>query len=423
MSKLHENALQIIQEAAGVSNLNKDFLTEFMQPQHSHVVTLPIKMDDGSLKCFQGIRVQHNNLAGPFKGGIRYHQDASLDEVSALATWMTIKCAVLDLPLGGGKGAVLVDTKKMSSKELERLTRKYVRVLKNNIGPNLDIPAPDMYTNSRIMAWATDEYLKATNTKNKGVFTGKPVCFGGSQGREEATSAGGMFATRAYLESKNMNPKDLRVIIQGAGNVGSHAAKIAEKMGMIVVGLADSSGAIYNSKGFEVDRVLSCKVDHGSVKHCIEQQINVEGLNLDEFEVLSNSELLEKECDILFLSALENQIRTDNAKNIRAKVVVELANGPVTPEADSILEENNVDVLPDVLMNAGGVTVSYLEWVQNQNDHYLSKEEVLNSLDKRMTKAYKDTLSYKNKYECSYRVASYIKALKRLQNIWEVRGN
>lgn len=423
MSKLHENALHIIERAANTAVINKNFLAEFMQPQHSHLVSLPIKMDDGRSACFTGIRVQHNNLAGPYKGGVRYHEDSNLNEVSALATWMTIKCSVLDLPFGGGKGAVLVDTKKMSSTELERITRAYVRALKNDIGPQKDIPAPDMYTNSRVMAWATDEYLKVTNTSNKGVFTGKPICFGGSQGREEATSAGGMYATRAYLESQDMDPNGLKVIIQGAGNVGSHAARIAEEMGMIVVGISDSKGAIYNPDGFEVDRVLSCKLEFGSVKHCIEEQINVEGLDVEKFELMTNEQLLEQECDILFLSALENQVTADNADNILAKVVVELANGPVTPEADRILEENKVDVLPDVLMNAGGVTVSYLEWVQNQNDNYLAKSEVLKSLDKRMTKAYKETLSYKNKYKCSFRIASYIKALKRLQSIWEVRGN
>ena len=295
-------------------------------------------MDDGRSACFTGIRVQHNNLAGPYKGGVRYHEDSNLNEVSALATWMTIKCSVLDLPFGGGKGAVL-QTQKMSSTELERITRAYVRALKNDIGPQKDIPAPDMYTNSRVMAWATDEYLKVTNTSNKGVFTGKPICFGGSQGREEATSAGGMYATRAYLESQDMDPNGLKVIIQGAGNVGSHAARIAEEMGMIVVGISDSKGAIYNPDGFEVDRVLSCKLEFGSVKHCIEEQINVEGLDVEKFELMTNEQLLEQECDILFLSALENQVTADNADNILAKVVVELANGPVTQRLDRILEE------------------------------------------------------------------------------------
>ena len=336
---------------------------------------------------------------------------------------MTVKCAVMDLPFGGGKGAIIVDTKELSSNELEKLTRKYVQLLINNIGPDKDIPAPDMYTNSKIMGWASDEYMRLSNTNKKGAFTGKPINMGGSQGREEATSAGGVFATLEHLRATGVDPKGLKVIIQGAGNVGSYSAKIASEVGMLVVGISDSKGAVYNSKGFDVNTVLSCKLAHGSVTHCIEEKINVENLNLDEFEVLSNEEVLEMPCDILFLSALEDQIHSENAENIQAKLIVELANGPVTPEADVILEQKGVDVLPDVLMNAGGVTVSYLEWVQNHNDFYFDKDFVLNSLDKRMCLAYKDTLSYKKKYNCSFRIASYVKALKRLQSIWENRAN
>jgi len=420
---LHKNALQIIKEASSVACLNKNFLESFMDPNHTHIVSLPIKLDTGKIKSFTGIRVQHNNLAGPYKGGIRYHIDANVDEVSALATWMTIKCAVLDLPLGGGKGAIVANTKELSSDEIERLTRAYVQKMVNNIGPDKDIPAPDMYTNAKIMGFATDEYMKITNSNKKGVFTGKPINLGGSEGREEATSAGGLFATLEYLRANEIDPSGLRVIVQGAGNVGSHAAKIAEENGMIVVGISDSKGAIYNPNGFKVESVLSCKLKHGSVTHCVDSNVNVDGINIQDFSVISNEELLEMPCDILFLSALEDQVHKDNADRIQAKILVELANGPVTPEADTILEEKQIDVLPDVLMNAGGVTVSYFEWVQNQTDMYYEADFVLQSLDKKMCKAYKDTLSYKRKYNCSYRIASYIKALKRLQSIWENRGN
>ena len=420
---LHKNALQIIKEASSVACLNKNFLESFMDPNHIHIVSLPIKLDTGKIKSFTGIRVQHNNLAGPYKGGIRYHIDANVDEVSALATWMTIKCAVLDLPLGGGKGAIIANTKELSSDEIERLTRAYVQKMVNNIGPDKDIPAPDMYTNAKIMGFATDEYMKITNSNKKGVFTGKPINLGGSEGREEATSAGGLFATLEHLRANEIDPSGLRVIVQGAGNVGSHAAKIAEENGMIVVGISDSKGAIYNPKGFKVESVLSCKLQHGSVTHCVDSNVNVDGINIQEFSIISNEELLEMPCDILFLSALEDQVHKDNADRIQAKILVELANGPVTPEADTILEEKQIDVLPDVLMNAGGVTVSYFEWVQNQTDMYYEADFVLKSLDKKMCKAYKDTLSYKRKYNCSYRIASYIKALKRLQSIWENRGN
>ena len=423
MSKLHQNALDTIKRSSEKAVLNTNFLESFLRPDHSHLVSLPVKMDDGSIKTFEGFRVQHNNLAGPYKGGIRYHQDSDLNEVSALATWMTIKCAVMDLPLGGGKGAIKVDTKALSSCELERVTRAYVNKLKHNIGPHKDIPAPDMYTNPRIMAWATDEYLKITNTSNKGVFTGKPICFGGSEGRQEATSAGGMYGFEAHLEAQGLNPEGLKVIIQGAGNVGSYAASIAEEMGMKVIGISDSKGGVYDQNGLNVSEVLKCKKERGSV---VDYQEHVDAYKIEgrlELKVISNEEILEKECDVLFLSALEDQVRGDNAERITAKLIVELANGPVTPEADEILEKKGIDVLPDVLMNAGGVTVSYLEWVQNQTEDYLSKQEVLKSLDKRMTKAYKDILCIKAKYNCSFRIASYIKALKRLQSIWEVRGN
>lgn len=420
---LHSNALKIIQEASDIACLNKNFLESFMTPNHTHIVSLPIKLDSGKVKTFKGIRVQHNNLAGPYKGGIRYHEEANIDEVSALATWMTIKCSVLDLPLGGAKGAVIANTKELSSDEIERLIRAYVQKMVNNIGPDKDIPAPDMYTNSKIMGFATDEFMKITNSNKKGVFTGKPINLGGSEGRQEATSAGGLFATLEHLRSNKIDPKGLKVIVQGAGNVGSYTAKIAEENGMIIVGISDSKGAIYNANGFSVNEVLSCKLEHGSVTHCIDSQINIEGINLEEFTIISNEELLEMPCDILFLSALEDQVHKDNAERIQAKVIVELANGPVTPEADAILEKKCIDVLPDVLMNAGGVTVSYFEWVQNETDMYYDAEFVLKSLDKKMCKAYKDTLNYKKKYNCSFRIASYIKALKRLQSIWENRGN
>jgi len=420
---LHNNALRIIQEASDLACLNKNFLESFMAPNHTHIVSLPIKLDSGKVKTFKGIRVQHNNLAGPYKGGIRYHEDANIDEVSALATWMTIKCAVLDLPLGGAKGAVMVDTKELSSDEIERLTRAYVQKMINNIGPDKDIPAPDMYTNSQIMGFATDEFMKITNSNKRGAFTGKPINLGGSEVRQEATSAGGLFATLEHLRSNKIDPKGLRVIVQGAGNVGSHAAKIAEDNGMIVVGISDSKGAIYNGHGFSVDEVLTCKLEHGSVTHCIDSQVNVEGINLDEFSIISNEDLLEMPCDILFLSALEDQVHKNNADRIQSKIIIELANGPVTPEADEILEKKSIDVLPDVLMNAGGVTVSYFEWVQNETEMYYEAEFVLKSLDKKMCKAYKETLNYKKKYDCSFRIASYIKALKRLQSIWENRGN
>jgi len=414
---LHKNAIKIIQEASVMAALDSDFLANFMDPNHTHIVSLPIKLDNGETKSFTGIRVQHNNLAGPYKGGIRYHADANVDEVSALATWMSIKCAVLDLPLGGGKGAVIANTKELSSDEIERLTRAYVQKLVNNIGPDKDVPAPDMYTNAKIMGIATDEFMKLTNSNKRGVFTGKPINLGGSEGREEATSAGGLFATLEHLRSNEIDPNGLKVIVQGAGNVGSYAAKFAEENGMIVVGISDSKGGVYNPDGINTNSVLACKKEHGSVTDCVDQNHHKGAIKI------SNEELLEKPCDLLFLSALEDQVHKDNAAKIQAKTIIELANGPVTPEADAILEKNQIDVLPDVLMNAGGVTVSYFEWVQNHNDMYYEADFVLKSLDKKMCKAYKDTLNYKNKYNCSFRIASYIKALSRLQSIWENRGN
>ncbi|MBT6142892.1 Glu/Leu/Phe/Val dehydrogenase, partial [bacterium] len=318
-------------------------------------------------------------------------------------------------------GAVVVDAKQCSEKELEQITRSYVREFYEVIGPNTDIPAPDMYTNSRIMGWAADEYIKMSKKPEAGAFTGKPIKLGGIEGREIATSYGAICVLDEYLKtSKLFDVKSkLSCIIQGAGNAGANAAKLAADMGIMVVGISDSKGGVYDPRGFDVDKLITCKLTHGSIKHCVEKDLSVEGLDLEHVQILTNQQLLAKPCDILILSALEDQITEVNAKDVQAQVVLEIANGPVTPEAEAILNKKNIQVLPDILVNAGGVCVSYFEWLQNSSGTNWSRQEVLEKLDKRIRKAYKDIQSLKNYYDCNYRTAAYIKALKSLNLIWE----
>lgn len=418
---LHENAIYTIQKAAKTALIPRSFIDILLQPNHIHKRRLNVQMDSGKLESFLAFRVQHNNLAGPYKGGLRFSVDSDLDEVSALATWMTIKTAVIDLPLGGAKGAVVVDAKQCSEQELEQITRNYVREFYEVIGPKTDIPAPDMYTNSRIMGWAADEYIKISKKPEAGAFTGKPIKLGGIEGREIATSYGAMSVLDEHLKTSerlNVNSQ-LSCIIQGAGNAGANAAKLAADMGIMVVGISDSKGGVYDPRGFDVDKLISCKLTHGSIRHCVEKHLSVEGLDLEHVQILTNQQLLAMPCDILILSALEDQVTKENAEDVKAQVILEIANGPVTPEAEAILDKKDIQVLPDILVNAGGVCVSYFEWLQNSSDQDWSRQEVLEKLDKRIRKAYKDIQSLKNNYNCTYRTAAYIKALKRLNLIWE----
>lgn len=405
---LFENTLQQIDKAAKLMKLDVNVEKTLRNPERIIELSVPVKMDNGSLRIFKGIRVQHNSIRGPYKGGIRFHPTVDLDEVKALATWMTMKCAVVDIPLGGGKGGIIVDPKELSPRELESMTREFTRGLAPFIGPEMDIPAPDVYTTPQIMAWIADEYSKYQGKNVLGVVTGKPLCAGGSVGRETATSQGGVYILAEYMKEHGKDPCDATVVVQGFGNAGSHVANMLHKAGFKVIAVSDSKGALYCEGGLTPDEALSCKTDSGKVGECF-----VAGENC---RMISNEELLELECDVLVLSAMENMIDKDNAEKVKARLILELANGPTTPEADVILERRGIDVIPDILANAGGVTVSYFELVQNKMNYYWTEEEVNEKLQSKMSLAWHSVASNAKKYTCSYRVAAFITAMKRLED-------
>lgn len=414
MSSLFENTLKQINEAAEIMNLDKDIITILSHPKRVLQVSLPVRMDTGEIKVFEGFRVQHNDLAGPFKGGIRYHEQVDMEEVKALASWMTMKCAVVGIPLGGGKGGIIVNPKELSKRELEQLTRRYIDRVQALIGPNKDVPAPDVNTNAQIMAWMVDEYMKLGNLNKKGVVTGKPLECGGSEGRASATSQGGMYVLDEIAIEKGIKPEETKVIIQGFGNAGSHMAQFLSKKGYQICGVSDSRGGIYCNDGIDSINMIACKKDKGSVSECAEAGSNCERC--------SNEELIEKECDILVLAALENQVHADNAENIKADIIIELANGPVTPEADAILNKKGVMIVPDILANAGGVTVSYFELVQNEMQYYWTEEKVQRRLKPIMVKAWQRVDEIQKKHQCTLRQAAFISAMTRLKTIMETRG-
>lgn len=419
---LYENTLKQISQASHIMSLDNEVSMRLQHPQKIIEVSFPVEMDNGDMRIFRGFRVQHNNYRGPYKGGIRFHPDVDMEEVKALAAWMTIKCSVVGIPLGGGKGGVIVNPKELSACELERLSRAYFRKIADHVGPDKDIPAPDVYTNPQVMAWFTDEYTRKFGIRTLGVVTGKPVEYGGSQGRGSATAQGGVFVLEEYVKDHGLKREDLRVVVQGLGNAGSHCAKFLAELGYKVIAVSDSKGGIHNPDGIHVEKIVHCKYEKGSVHECV-LEASIEGnKEAQEAERITNAELLELDCDVLVLSALENQVTKDNAANVKAKIVLELANGPITPEGDSILEANNVDVLPDILANAGGVTVSYFELVQNDANYYWTAEEVKERLLKIMVDAYKDVQRNKAHHGCSYRMAAFITALRKLETVAKLKG-
>jgi len=420
---LYENTIKQIEEAAEIMSLN-DSVTKFLsKPQRIHHVSFPFVKDDGSMEMMEGYRVQHNNLAGPYKGGLRFSPTVDLDEVKALATWMTIKCAVVGIPLGGGKGGIKVNAKDLSKNEKERLTRRFINSIKDYIGPDKDIPAPDMYTDSEVMAWATDEFLKLKGGNAMGVVTGKPLEFGGSAGRESATAQGGVYVLKEFARKNDINPEETTVAIQGFGNAGSNAARILCEEGYKVIGLSDSKGGLYCPKGINIQEAITCKIEHGAVNVCEHTAIDYDKIKEGSAcERISNEELLEMDCDILVLSAMENQIHKENADKIKAKFIIELANGPITNEADDILEKNKTEVLPDILMKAGGVTVSYFELVQNLQNYYWQESEVERRLQEIMLSAFERVVQIKEEFNCTFRQAAFISALSRLENLIKLRG-
>jgi glutamate dehydrogenase (NAD(P)+) len=374
-------------------------------------VTLPVKMDDGSTQVFQGFRVQYNDARGPTKGGIRFHPDETIDTVRALAAWMTWKCAVVDIPLGGGKGGIICDPRKMSQGELERLSRAYVRQVGRIIGLEKDVPAPDVYTNPQIMAWMADEFSFLQGFNEFGVITGKPLPLGGSAGRGDATARGGMFTLREWAKVTNFNLKGATTAIQGYGNAGYFAHQLAEEMfGVKVVAVSDSRGGIYNEKGMKFEDVYKHKMDTGKVA------------GFKGAKEISNEELLELDVDVLVPAALEGVLTKKNAGNVKAKVSVELANGPTTPEADMILHKNGCYVIPDFLCNAGGVTVSYFEMVQNAYDYYWEVDLVHERLDKKMTAAFHAVHKMAQEYKVHNRLAAYLVSVARVAEAVTLRG-
>jgi glutamate dehydrogenase (NAD(P)+) len=380
------------------------------EPRRELTVHFPVKMDDGTVQVFTGYRVQHNLGRGPAKGGIRYHQDVSLDEVKALAMWMTWKCAVVGIPYGGGKGGVIVDPKKLSLKELEGLTRRYATEISILIGPEKDIPAPDVNTNAQTMAWIMDTFSMHNGYTVPGVVTGKPIALGGSEGRNEATARGAVYCVVEAAAHLGLDLRTAKVAVQGFGNAGSIAARLIRDEGSTVIGVSDSTGGIHDPGGLDVDRVLAWKKEHGTVQ------------GFPGATDISNAEILELECDVLIPAALENQITARNAGNVKARIVAEAANGPTTPDADEILYRNGVFLIPDILCNAGGVTVSYFEWVQDLNRDFWNEAQVNQKLKGIMVKAFNDTLMMSLKEQVNMRTAAYLLAVQRVADATAMRG-
>lgn len=392
-----ESAKNQIQRAAEVIDFPTDILSQLLAPMNEVKKEITITMDDGSEQTFKAFRIQHNNWRGPFKGGIRYHEEVDLHEVAALATWMSFKTAVVGIPMGGGKGGITVNPKKLSVGELERLTRAWARSMKDVIGRDIDVPAPDVNTSGREMAWIADEL------GDPAVVTGKPLNVGGSEGRETATADGGYFVFDALREKLHIDPEMGSVVIQGFGNAGRIFAKICQRHELKVTAVSDSLGGVFAPDGLDIDALIEHKKATGSVE------------NFEGSENISNKDLLELECGLLVPAALGGVITKENAGRIRGKVILELANGPVTPEADDILFEKGIHVIPDILANAGGVTVSYFEWEQNVKDEHWDESEVENRLKSIMIEAARAVLERKEKYGVDFRRAAFILALERLQ--------
>jgi glutamate dehydrogenase (NAD(P)+) len=406
-----EIAQRQLDEAAEVLKLEPGIHALLREPLRELHVTLPVKMDDGSVKVFKGFRVQYNDARGPTKGGIRFHPAETIDTVRALAAWMTWKTAVVDIPLGGGKGGIICNPKEMSPAELERLSRAYIRQVGRVLGEEVDIPAPDVYTNPQIMAWMMDEYSFIRGYNVPGVITGKPIPLGGSAGRGDATARGGMFCTREAGKVLGIELKGATTAIQGYGNAGQFAHLLGEELlGLKVVAVSDSRGGILNPDGLEAKAVVGYKNTTGAVK------------GFPGAKEISNEELLELDVVVLVPAALENQIGDWNAASIKAKIVAELANGPTTPEADEILHKNGVYVIPDFLCNAGGVTVSYFEQVQNAYDYYWDEETVHQRLDQKMTAAFHAVHEMAHKHKVHNRLAAYLVAVNRVAEVVRLRG-
>jgi glutamate dehydrogenase/leucine dehydrogenase len=403
-----KETMKEVDHSAGLLGLEKDYLEKIKQPKRVLEANVPVKMDSGKTKKFKAFRVQYNDIKGPCKGGIRFHPNVSLEEVKALSFLMTFKNIIAGLPLGGGKGGIIVNPKELSAQEVEGLSRGFVRAFFEHLGPEKDVPAPDVYTSAREMAWMMDEYSRLRGYNCFGSFTGKPLEVGGSLGRDVATSLGGYYVLKNIL--KSCGAKCKTVAVQGFGNAGANFAQIAEKEGFKIVAVSDSKGGIYNKAGLPIAQVMEHKKKTRAVK------------GFPNTKTISNEELLEMNCDILVPAALENQITDKNANNIRAQLVLELANGPTTFKANQILHEKKIVAVPDILANSGGVTVSYFEWMQNNSGFYWTEKEVHEKLDFMMAKASWDIINMANAKEVDYRNAAFMHALQSLSTAMKLRG-
>ncbi len=406
----YDVAVSQFDEAADRLGLSQAMRAILRKPKRELIVNFPVRMDNGDVEMFTGYRVQHNINRGPAKGGIRFSPEVSLDEVRALAMWMTWKCAVVNIPFGGAKGGVLCDPHKLSRAELERLSRRYATEISILIGPNSDIPAPDMNTNPQVMAWMMDTFSMHHGYSIPAVITGKPLAIGGSEGRLEATAMGVQFVTRDAMIDLGMNPEECTVVIQGFGNVGSNSARLLQELGCKVVGISDIRGGVYNPHGIDIHQALHYSKEHGNLA------------GLPNTEAVSNWELLTLPCDILVPAALENQLTRHNATHVKARLIIEAANGPTTPEADVILNDRGVTIVPDILANAGGVTVSYFEWVQDLQRFFWAEHEINNRLESIMTRAYRAICEKALQQETNLRMGAYLLAVTRVAEATEIRG-
>ena len=402
MQNPFNDATAQLDKVAKLKNFGDEFIANLKQPNRDIKVSIPVQMDDGTLKIFEGYRVEYNNVLGPYKGGIRFHPDTNVDEVKALAFWMSLKCAVIGIPMGGGKGGITVNPKVLSKGELERLSRGWIGRFSDILGPHKDVPAPDVNTTAEIMAWMADEYEIITGDKTGAVITGKPVDKGGSLGRDTATAQGGFYAFEALKTNLGLNNK-CKVIIQGFGNAGSNAALIWNRAGHTIIAISDSTGGVYNPDGLDIDKLLVHKEKTGSV------------LGFSDSKDITNEDLLELDCDLLIPAALEGVITIKNANNIKAKAILELANGPTSPEADKVLFEKGIPVVPDILANSGGVAVSYFEWDQNLKNEHWSETDVFNKLQPMMELSANQILKMANESKTDLRMGAFILALERIK--------
>ncbi|PJE75566.1 glutamate dehydrogenase [Candidatus Uhrbacteria bacterium CG10_big_fil_rev_8_21_14_0_10_48_11] len=416
-----KNALRQLDGAAIIAATDQSILATLERPERIVEVNVPLTLDSGEKKIYTGYRVQHSNARGPYKGGLRFHQQVDINEVKALALWMTMKCAVVNIPMGGSKGGITVNPKKLSRAELERLTRAFTRAMKDVFGPDRDVPAPDVNTNAEVMSWIMDEYSQLNGKNEPAVVTGKPLALGGSKGRDTATADGGFMVLEEVAKKLKLKPKQTSVVVQGFGNAGYHIAKLAHQAGYRVIGLSDSRGGIVDlrDKGMDPDNVMTRKKEYGMIgdMYCIGSVCD--GTN---YKAIANEKLLEVKCDILIPAALENQLTEKNAGKVKAKVVLEIANGPTTPEADEKLARKKVLVVPDILANAGGVTVSYFEWVQNRQGLAWSAQKVRRALEPIMKAAFNEVWERRGRYQTTMRKAAFILALERLSEAIRARA-